>query len=164
MNHMFHSATSFKHDISKWDVSKVTDMSSMFQSATSFRQELCGHAWVHSTASKSMMFKGSPGSISQTECHASPLQRWLARWRVASTPTISSLTTAGVASSTIQCQNCGTFKKSGRVSCCATGGTWYKKCGDAGNRSAGHSWLEGVEACKRKSKLSGCRCTLMHIK
>ena len=49
-----------------------------------------------------------------------------------------------------QCPKCGTFSKSGRVSCCAPGGAWYKKCGGVGDSNVGHSWLEGTKACKRK--------------
>ena len=49
------------------------------------------------------------------------------------------------------CPKCGAFKKSGRLSCCAPGGTWYAKCG--GNRNADYSWSEGAQACKhRKSR------------
>ena len=52
------------------------------------------------------------------------------------------------------CPKCGTFKRSGRVSCCAPGGAWYKNCGDVGDRNVGHSWLEGVKVCERKFYLS----------
>merc|ERR1719201_3088543 len=45
------------------------------------------------------------------------------------------------------CPKCGTFKKSGRVSCCAPGGAWFKNCGGAGNKNVGHRWSEGTEAC-----------------
>merc|ERR1719201_1528750 len=46
------------------------------------------------------------------------------------------------------CPKCGTFTKSGRVSCCGPGGAWYKTCGVAGNGNAQRSWFEGVKACK----------------
>merc|ERR1712048_580769 len=49
---------------------------------------------------------------------------------------------------TLTCQKCGTFEKTGRVSCCAPGGAWYKKCGGAGNRNVEHRWFEGVETCE----------------
>ena len=68
MNQMFNSATSFNSDISKWDVSRVADMSQMSMGATSFNHELCGATWVHSTATKELMFEGSSGSILQTSC------------------------------------------------------------------------------------------------
>ena len=63
---MFSLATSFNGDISKWDVSRVAHMDSMFRKAISFERKLCGAAWVHSRASKSLMFEGSSGSISAT--------------------------------------------------------------------------------------------------
>ena len=63
MQGMFFSARLFNIDISKWDVSKVTDMEQMFWDADSFNRTLCGEAWVKSTADKTRMFDGSPGSI-----------------------------------------------------------------------------------------------------
>ena len=36
--------------------------------AMSFKQQLCGPAWVHSKASKYLVFKGLPGSISPLVC------------------------------------------------------------------------------------------------
>ena len=150
---MFMNAKSFDANISQWNVSTVTNMDQMFFNAESFKQRLCGAAWVSSEAANDRMFQGSYGSISSTMCSASwdswP-QRWLARWRKASTPR--------VASGIMMCPNCGTFKRSGRVSCCAPGGAWYKNCGDAGSRKSDHSWFEGVEACKCKSRVDGCRC------
>ena len=58
----FWGATSFNGDLSRWDVSNVTDMAYMFDHATSFDQQL-GGAWARSTASKTCMFRRSPGSI-----------------------------------------------------------------------------------------------------
>ena len=40
MSRMFLSAESFNGDISKWDVSHVTDMSRMFRSASSFNADI----------------------------------------------------------------------------------------------------------------------------
>ena len=62
------AAASFNQDLSKWDVSAVTDMSSMFFQATSFKRELCGDAWVNSKAEKFDMFTDSPGLISSRVC------------------------------------------------------------------------------------------------
>ena len=150
MDSMFNNAPSFNGDISKWDVSTVINMDSMFMGAKSFRRQLIGAAWVHSKATKKVMFEGSSRSISGTVCGASSQQRWLARWRKANTSIVTSLTTPDVASAIAICPNCGTFKRSGRVSCCAPGGAWYHNCGNVSRTNLGHSWLEGVEACKRK--------------
>merc|ERR1712048_1068570 len=64
----FTSGSSFNSDVSKWDVSRVTNMWRMFNEASSFNQTLCGEAWVNSKADKTDMFEGSPGSISTTVC------------------------------------------------------------------------------------------------
>ena len=72
MSFMFSGAESFNGDISKWDVSSVATMTDMFSHATSFKQKLCGDAWLHSKATKSGMFVGSPGSISRTMCTTTP--------------------------------------------------------------------------------------------
>ena len=53
------------------------------------------------------------------------------------------------------CPKCGSFAKSGRASCCAPGGAWYKNCGGVGSGDVEHSWSEGVEACKCKFESNG---------
>ena len=45
------------------------------------------------------------------------------------------------------CFKCGTVKKSGKLSCCARGGSWFKNCGDSGDSKFEHTWVEGVQAC-----------------
>ena len=70
MSDMFSGATVFNSDISKWDVSRVSNMDCMFRHALMFKRNLCGPAWVRSRASKTLMFAGSPGSISRTTCTA----------------------------------------------------------------------------------------------
>ena len=42
MRRMFYMAHSFNHDLSKWDVSNVTNMSAMFCRARTFNQDLNG--------------------------------------------------------------------------------------------------------------------------
>ena len=169
MSGMFQYASSFNGDISRWDVSSVVNMDSMFQDAVSFDQNLCGAAWVHSKASKNLMFEESFGSISQTVCtsvlvstpatHRYVSRRPLPdRELIIRTPIAAPVSTPAITSTnaiSITCPKCGTFRKSGRVSCCAPGGAWYKNCGGAGNKNVDHRWLEGVEACKRKCKVKG---------
>ena len=46
------------------------------------------------------------------------------------------------------CLECGTIQKSGRMSCCGRGGSWFGNCGSAGNAFFGHTWSEGIRACK----------------
>ena len=46
------------------------------------------------------------------------------------------------------CVKCGVVKKSGKRSCCARGGAWFKNCGDAGDTKFDHTWTEGVHACE----------------
>merc|ERR1711937_749078 len=112
-------------------------MDQMFRDAASFRQKLCGYAWVHSKASKEWIFTLPTGSISRTVCNRELIAVGL--------PIPASVSTPAIAST---CPKCGTFRKSGRASCCAPGGTWYKNCGGVGDRNVDHSWLEGVEICK----------------
>ena len=45
------------------------------------------------------------------------------------------------------CLTCGTFPKTGKVSCCALGGSWFQRCGAAGDSSLGHTWADGIRAC-----------------
>ena len=45
------------------------------------------------------------------------------------------------------CPKCGTTKKFGKGSCCARGGAWFKRCGDAGDPTKDHTWADGMEAC-----------------
>ena len=164
MHLMFAGATSFTRGISKWDVSSVTNMDRMFSKAVSFKRRLCGAAWVHSKASKINMFEGSPGSISRKAC-TPPTRKYEsrrpvpARELIVRTPTATSpgraAVTPTIASTMMICPKCGTFAKSGRVSCCAPGGAWYKNCGRPGSRNTGHSWFEGTRACKCTFKGNG---------
>ena len=55
---------------------------------------------------------------------------------------------SAVSSSSSGCVKCGTTKRSGKRSCCAPGGAWFKNCGNAGDTKFDHTWVEGIEACK----------------
>ena len=46
------------------------------------------------------------------------------------------------------CRTCGIIKKSGSISCCGNGGSWFGNCGSAANANLGHTWYEGIRACK----------------
>ena len=50
---------------------------------------------------------------------------------------------------TAACPKCGIIKKSGELSCCGRGAAWYMNCGDEGDSTFDHTWLEGVLACAR---------------
>ena len=164
---MFFSTFSFNRDISDWDVSRVTDMDFMFAIAVKFKQRICGSAWVHSQASKQSMFAWSYGSISKKACTSTSVptagirqyvtrrpitERELVIVRTQVTTPVGTPGTTSMIPRKMRCSKCGTFKKSGRHSCCAPGGAWYKTCGGAGNRNADHRWFEGLKACKCKSK------------
>ena len=43
----------------------------------------------------------------------------------------------------ITCPKCAT-NKAGKLTCCARGGSWFRKCGDSGD----YTWAEGLKACK----------------
>jgi hypothetical protein len=135
-------------------------MNDMFEQATSFKQALCGAAWVQSKASKYDMFEGSSGSVSETVCTSVPTSATTQGTRqyvsrrpiterelIARTPSFTS-----TIAKTLRCSKCGTFQKSGRASCCAPGGAWFKNCGGVFNKNVDHIWSDGVNACKRKFK------------
>ena len=48
------------------------------------------------------------------------------------------------------CLTCGTLATSGKISCCARGGTWHNKCGNHGDTAFAHTWSEGIRACESK--------------
>jgi surface protein len=130
MQGMFLQATSFNSDLRNWDVMRVKDMDYMFYHAESFRHSLCGPAWVLSKASNNLMFDGSEGRITQQYCSQ---ERDLVQRQPANALT---------------CPKCGKFKKSGRASCCAPGGAWFKDCGAAGNTKVNYKWTDGANACQ----------------
>ena len=154
-------------------------MSRMFKGASAFNQKLCADAWVNSKAKKRLMFEDSPGSILRTECTTTPTPETAEttgdyvsrrpmpeRELIVRTPISTSVAKTVITSAitnTMTCRKCGTFQKSGRVSCCAPGGDWFKKCGGARNRNVDHKWFEGVEACKRKFRAKGMKTAAMII-
>jgi hypothetical protein len=108
------------------------------------------------------MFLGSSGSVSESVCTSAPTSATTQvakrhpipeRELIVRTPITTSVSTLSFTSKILRkmrCPKCSTFAKSGRGSCCAPGGAWYKNCGGAANKNLDHRWSEGVEACKRK--------------
>ena len=62
MASMFKDAASFNVDVSKWTVSSVTAMHYMFNGANAFSRTLCG-TWTNGGATTSNMFRGSSGGF-----------------------------------------------------------------------------------------------------
>ena len=56
-------------------------------------------------------------------------------------------TRLSVASSSNECPMCAKIKQSGKFSCCARGGAWFNKCGDADDTKFAHTWAQGIQAC-----------------
>ena len=50
------------------------------------------------------------------------------------------------------CPKCGVIKKSGKANCCARGGSWFGNCGSVSNAQFDHTWSEGSQACKIRTK------------
>ena len=50
------------------------------------------------------------------------------------------------------CLRCGTIGKSGEMSCCGRGGSWFKSCGGSVHTKLQHTWYEGIQACKARSQ------------
>ena len=62
-------------------------------------------------------------------------------------------TSVPATSSSKVCPKCGATSKSGKRSCCARGGAWFKNCGDAGDTEFGHTWAEGIQTCEHSGNL-----------
>ena len=60
------------------------------------------------------------------------------------------------------CPTCGTIAKSGRLSCCGRGGSWFGNCGSAGNTNSGHTWSEGIRVCKSRQFRAGQQLHASH--
>ena len=62
------------------------------------------------------------------------------------TPAVKMMTTSSV------CMKCGIIAKSGRVSCCGHGGSWFGKCASVNNEDFDQTWYEGIQACQLLSQ------------
>ena len=67
--------------------------------------------------------------------------------------TTTSLDTTTNSMSTSKCPKCAIRQSTGKLSCCAEGGAWFKKCGGFGSNSE-HTWYQGREACKGGTSLA----------
>ena len=66
------------------------------------------------------------------------------------------------------CEKCGVSKKSGELSCCARGGSWFGRCGNFRDIFDYH-WDDGIDACRQtgqamisdghdnEAKVAGCK-------
>ena len=45
------------------------------------------------------------------------------------------------------CAKCGIIKVSGKPSCCAHGGAWFRKCGKGESKKFAYTWTEGAQSC-----------------
>ena len=67
---------------------------------------------------------------------------------------VAAVVTTTIATTSL-CPECGVTRKSGVMSCCAKGGSWFGKCGGADDTSVDHTWYEGVQVCKaRQSQIA----------
>ena len=63
---------------------------------------------------------------------------------------LTSISAAATTTISSACLTCGAIKKSGKLSCCARGGSWFGNCGATGNTKFQYSWYEGIQACKAR--------------
>ena len=71
-------------------------------------------------------------------------------------------TSTSMVSSSGRCAKCGTFKNSGKRSCCARGGTWFTKCGDSDGTKLDHTWIEGIQACNTSASAPLALQVILH--
>jgi len=64
----------------------------------------------------------------------------------------TSTTTTSPDTARTECSSCAPLKKSGKLSCCARGGAWFKNCGNTGDSAFDHTWVEGIHACKKSAR------------
>ena len=50
------------------------------------------------------------------------------------------------------CPKCGITTKSGKISCCGRGGSWFGDCGSGGDTKFGHTWYDGLQSCRAWSE------------
>ena len=50
------------------------------------------------------------------------------------------------------CLKCGVTKRSGKISCCGRGGSWFNKCGSDDDTHLDHTWHEGLQSSKARAQ------------
>lgn len=53
---------------------------------------------------------------------------------------------------TLNCPICGKNPRNGKVNCCASGGSWFGKCGNPGDPRFQYTWADGSRLCKGNAK------------
>lgn len=48
------------------------------------------------------------------------------------------------------CSACGIIQKSGRSSCCGSGGSWFGNCGGGDRTKLEHTWSDGIRVCRAR--------------
>ena len=80
--------------------------------------------------------------------HASAVESVTVLTFCSNMPTPLASTSTASAPLVTTCPQCGILGKTGKISCCALGGAWFKKCGNPGDSTFDHTWSEGIEACQ----------------
>ena len=78
------------------------------------------------------------------------------------TKAMAKATQSNVTTIASACVKCGISRKSGKLSCCAPGGSWFKQCGNPGDSNYDHTWDEGTQACEGKCTISAFAPDMMH--
>ena len=84
--------------------------------------------------------------------YTSPLSTTRAQDSITTSTATARTDAPTTSSSSITCPKCGVAKRTGKSSCCARGGAWFKNCGDRGDPNFDYTWYEGIQSCTKKPK------------
>ena len=65
-------------------------------------------------------------------------------------PTLKFMPATSTTPASPVCHTCGTIAQSGKLSCCARGGSWFGKCGATANVKGQHTWYQGIQVCRAR--------------
>ena len=89
--------------------------------------------------------------------HIRSLTHTHARVRALAAAAVTTLVVPSATPASSKCPKCAT-NNAGKLTCCASGGSWFKNCGDPGDPAFDHTWQEGVQACKGTLMgVNGCK-------